>query len=280
MRFYINLLCTFYSYFQIAMSEFITDDSIDFYGEDFDLGSDTDGTVDNFDPSDFPLTLQSLPALTFQPTTPPFTFQPTAVAFTGQLQTYIPPPRTWVESQPGGVWYKFNEGSMIFVLKTTDPAIIDNQWADLNIRLLYNESMELVEPKIPGVTTFREVSCSIDGDTITLLLKPKEISSTHQGKLFCFSFTIGVETVETVGIDVRTKRTKRNRSTSRKSRPSEPEYKKQARDVIGRLQWSISGYASACEGFVDFTRPIFSCVLCNGHKEHGHVEGCPIIALL
>ena len=267
------------------MSEFITDDSIDFYGENFELGSDTDDTLANFDPSEYPLPLT---ALDLQPTTPPFQpatppFQPSET-FAGQLQTYVPPTpsttQTWIESQPGSVWFKFNEGSMIFVLKTTDTAIIDNQWSDLTIRLVYSESLELVQPKVPGATTFREVSCSIEGDTITLLLKPKEITSTHQGKLFRFSFNIGEMCVETVGIDVRTKRTKRKRASSRKTKPSETEYKKQARDVIERLQWSIGGYASACEGFVDFTRPIFSCLLCNGQKEHGHLEGCPIIALL
>jgi hypothetical protein len=260
------------------MSEFITDDSIDFYGEDFGLGSDTEETIDNFDHSTYPLDL-----LEPMQTTPTLTFESTP-ALTGHLHTNVPPTpsttRMWVESQPGNIWFKFNEGSMIFVLKTTDPVIIDNQWKDLTIRLIYHDSLDLVEPKITGTTTFREVSCSIEGDTITLLLKPKEISSTHQGKLFCFSFSIGETCVETMGIDVRTKRTKRKRVTSRKAIPSDIEYKKQARDVIERLQWSVGGYASACEGFVDFTRPIFSCVLCNGQKQYGHVEGCPIIALL
>ena len=259
------------------------DDSIDFYGEGESyeaLGSDTEGTFDNYDHSEHP-PIQPSDLAAFQPSELQSMQQQQPP---GQLQPFHPPvptAHTWVDTQPGIVWYKFNEGSITVVLKTSDPIIIENQWCDLTINLAYRDSADVVQPEKPNSSTFREVSCSIEGDNITLLLKPKVISRNHQSKLFCFSFSLGDTSIRTTGFEVRTKRTKRKRSVvARRSRPSENDYKRQAREVIERLQWSISGYSSACEGFVDFTRPIYSCTLCSGQKQHGHLPGCSILALL
>ena len=169
---------------------------------------------------------------------------------------------------------------MVIVLKTTDTTVIESGWAKSTLRLLYAESTEVVQPETSGMATFREISCSVAGDTLTLCLKVKEISRNHQRKLFCFAFTIGTTCLRTTGFEVRTKRTKRKRPT-RRSRPSDPsEYVLQSREVIQRLQWCIGGYSTLCDGVVDYTRPVLVCPICRGRKQDNHLFDCPVLALL
>jgi hypothetical protein len=184
-----------------------------------------------------------------------------------------------VAAQTEGCWYQFREGAFMLVLKTTDPIIITTEWAGATLRLIYETDGTLVPPHNTGSPTFKEVSCSVEGDTITYLLKVDEITRNHQSKAFCFSFHLGDLIIATSGFLVMTKRTKRKKAPRRSNR-SEVEYKKQAREVLQRLQWRIGGYTSTCTGFVDFTSPIFTCGLCNGQKTQGHVAGCPLIVLL
>jgi hypothetical protein len=191
----------------------------------------------------------------------------------------IQPVRTWITSQTEDCWFQFKEGLFSLVIKTTDPEIIENKWIGSGLRLLYQQSMLMVPPKIVGAPTFTEKSREVHGDTIRYLLRIEEISQRHQSKLFCFVFDIGNICIATDGFLVKTKRTKRKR-TSWQPDCIESDYKKKTREVLEDLQWNISGYTSSCEGFVDFTRPIYTCTLCKGHKEQGHISGCPILELL
>jgi hypothetical protein len=148
------------------------------------------------------------------------------------------------------------------------------------LRLLYADRTTMVLPHINGEATFKVLSRSVEGDVLRYKLKMLEISRNHRSRAFCFSFDIGDVSVITEEFIVKTKVTKSKASTSRPVSQSDSKYKKQTREVLQHLQWSIGGYTSVCEGFVDFTRPIFSCIICKGLKEHGHATGCPIIALM
>ena len=196
-----------------------------------------------------------------------------------QPQPLIQPVRTWITDQTEDCWYQFKEGSFCLELKTTDPEIIESKWNGSGLSLLYQDSMTLVPPKIAGTPTFTQKSREVDGDTITYLLKIEEITQRHQGKSFCFMFNVGDLYIATDGFLVKTKRTKRKR-TSRRPDSAESDYKKKTRTVLEQLQWSIGGYTSSCAGFVDFTKPIYTCTLCNGQKDQGHFTECPIRELL
>jgi hypothetical protein len=137
----------------------------------------------------------------------------------------------------------------------------------------------LVPPKIVGAPTFTEKSREVHGDTISYLIRIEEITQRHQSKLFCFVFNIGSTSIATNGFLVKTKRTKRKRKSWQPD-SAESNYKKKTRAVLADIQWHIGGYISSCEGFVDFTKPIYTCTLCKGHKEQGHIIGCPILELV
>jgi hypothetical protein len=193
-------------------------------------------------------------------------------------------PHTWVTVQPDGCWYQFREGPLKLVLQTTDPTILSNEWVGMSLRLLYAGTSTPVPSRIAAARTFKELSRSVSGSTISYVLRIDEITKNHLGKAFCFEITIGTLTIRTNGFQVMTKRTKRKRvaaaALQRSSHPSDLAYKRQTHEVLKRLQWRIGGYVSGCEGYADFTRPIYTCTMCNGHKTQGHIDGCPIIALL
>jgi hypothetical protein len=196
-----------------------------------------------------------------------------------QPQPEPEPVRTWLASQTEDVWFQYKEGSFCLTFKTTDPVIIGNNWNGAGLRLLYQDSMAIVAPKIAGTPTFTQKSREVDGDTITYLLKIEEITQRHQGKAFCFVFSIGDLYIATDGFLVKTKRTKRKRNPDRPD-SAESEYKRKTRAVLEQLQWSIGGYTSSCAGFADFSKPIYTCTMCNGQKNQGHFTDCPIRELL
>jgi len=197
--------------------------------------------------------------------------------------------KIWVTVQPARCWYQFKEGQLTFSMKTSDPAVIDACWSHADLKLLYNDTKTCVPiAKKPAVSstcpepavssTFKEVSRLVQGDTVTFQLKVGEITKNHQSREFCFSIRLGDVTIVTNAFEVMTKRTKRKKRKTKLS--SDTEYMTHAKSVLVRLQWRVSGYKSSCEGTVDLTRPIFTCVLCDGNREQGHGEDCPIIPLL
>jgi hypothetical protein len=195
----------------------------------------------------------------------------------------VPPllPHTWLTEQPDGCWYQFREGPLKLVLQTTDPTTVANGWAGVSLRLLYADTKKPVIPRIPDGRTFKQISCSVTGNTMSYILRIDEITRNHRSKAFCYELQLGNLTITTNSFQVLTKRTKRKTPPSIQTDATvDPVYKRQTQEVLRRLQWSIGGYASGCTGFVDFTRPFYTCSMCNGHQTQGHVDGCPIIALL
>jgi hypothetical protein len=167
------------------------------------------------------------------------------------------------------------------------------------LKLLYEDSMTAVTHTLPtDKPVFMELSRKLKDGTITFDLRVCEITKSHQSRGFCFGITIGDTYVSSNSFTVRTKRTiaKRQRSNSpTKSLPSdratpipkspdvphsESAYTKQARNLLGRIQWRISGYLTKCEGYADFDSPLFTCVICNGLKSNGHVFDCELLKLL
>jgi hypothetical protein len=53
----------------------------------------------------------------------------------------------------------------------------------------------------------------------------------------------------------------------------------QVNTVMSQLEWAVSGYGSICEGYVDYSRPLYACVICKAQYDNGHTAGCPIRAL-
>jgi hypothetical protein len=198
-------------------------------------------------------------------------------------QRIVPPSNhhTWLSTQPDGCWYQFGEGTLTLVVNTTDPKIITHCWEGTFLQLLYTDSMTCVgRNENTHSPVFKEVSRSVDSTTLTYQLRVEEITKNHQSRPFCFALSIGDLRVVTNGFLVKTKRTKRKRSCSSRPICSETVYQRQTRSVLERIQWRIGGYSTVCEGYVDFMRPIFTCMLCNGQMEFGHLPGCLIRTLL
>ena len=178
-----------------------------------------------------------------------------------------------VTQQPPPEWFQFGEGSIKVVANFREGVAVDQ----VTVELYYAVS------QTPVVATgekalFRVVERLVTGSTLELDVKVGEISRNHRGCKFCLALCTESGVLFTDGFLVKTKRTKRKRLKT--TRPgTDADYKRQARPLLERLQWTVIGYAG-CDGVADVNSPIYGCPMCNSLRDAGHAKDCPIRPLL
>ena len=131
---------------------------------------------------------------------------------------------------------------------------------------------------VPSLTSMascvRTITSVVDGDSCTLSFKVDEITKNHRSRSFSIRIEVGDAFVLSDAFIVKTKRTKRKRITHAESKRIG--FKTRVHAIIDRLEWRVSGYASLCEGYVDYSCPLYACVICNASEDGGHTPDCLI----
>jgi hypothetical protein len=195
------------------------------------------------------------------------------------LQLAMHPLELRVTRQPPLQYFQCREGPLLVSFQTNGN---EDDLQNAHIQLLYENTYTPVDGDEPVVVMAR----SVYGGTVHYQLKINPISKNHVNRAFCLCLTMGsLLSVVTQGFLVKTKRTMkklegRPAKRKRKNDTVDTKYQQRSRAVIASLQWRISGYVSHCEGFVDFSCPIWSCPLCQQTKDAGHTTVCEIHLLL
>ena len=199
------------------------------------------------------------------------------------VQRIPPPPSTTGQSydpltivkQPPDTWYQFNEGNIPFMFHVSsniDPesVLIKLAYADTLEVVGDDRSIKVYDRLLTDFGSYVSIDCAV---------KIREISKNHQKRQFTLLVSSGIYQTRSTGFSVKTKRTKRKAFGSIRPR-TEDQFKRQARHLLRQLEWTIGGYESSCQGYVDMNRPIYECPICKNRKTNGHTTDCSLRLLL
>ena len=180
-----------------------------------------------------------------------------------------------VITQPPDTWFQFNEGNIPFMFSVSsdiDPELvtIGLVYTDTSKPVGDEKSIRVYDRQVVDYGSYRTVECAI---------KIKEISKNHQKRRFSIMLTYCKNVVVSNGFYVKTKRTKRKIFGTIRPR-TEDQFKRQARNVLRQLEWTIGGYESSCQGYVDMNKPIYECPICRNRQSNGHTSTCSLKILL
>jgi hypothetical protein len=176
-----------------------------------------------------------------------------------------------VSVQPQSVWFQFGEGPLKIQFVDVNQT---HRWKKSLITLVYSDTLQPVTMLNSTRSTLRTLTCSTGKDLCTITFKTNEITKNHQSRSFCIKFQVGTSSVISEPFVVRTKRTKGKRVLTHENHLTE--YKKRLNSAIALLEWRVAGYVSICEGHVDYSQPLYACVLCNTSQSCSHLPDCPI----
>lgn len=179
-----------------------------------------------------------------------------------------------VETDPPSVWYVFGKDAMVVqFIEYNNPG---RTWDTAMLSVVYSGTGHPVTCTGNNKYVMKEKSRTVtrdeDAQILTIHLKIKELSKTHQKNTFslCLS-TPDYPPVVTTPFLVKSKMTTRNKQKKKLIEGVSLEFRKMSASIFGALEWSAAINVNSEKTYI--------CPICRASRAEGHKIDCEMMIL-